>query len=245
MDFDNVWTIASKDFSIFFRKKNILIPVVLLHLLASIGFSLILYYVIDQSFFRISNLPALTDAFTFFFLLIIGPIPVGIGSYSFVGEKIEKTFEPLLASPATDNEILLGKCLVTFLPTIIGLFISLPVFAFLVDIFTVQKYGSFILPNEKFWIIFLLDIPLADLLSVELVVLISIIANDARIATQYGTLIVLPYGAIYVLIEIDKLTLNQQTLYEISGVIFISILILLFLIKKSFHREEILARWKT
>ena len=76
-------------------------------------------------------------------------------------------------------------------------------------------------------------------------VLISIIANDARIATQYGTLIVLPYGAIYVLIEIDKLTLNQQTLYEISGVIFISILILLFLIKKSFHREEILARWKT
>jgi len=60
------------------------------------------------------------------------------------------------------------------LPAIISLFISLPIFAFLVDILTIDKYGSFILPNEKFWIIFLLDIPLAVLLSVEVVVLISI-----------------------------------------------------------------------
>ena len=52
MDFGNVWSIASKDFSIFFKKKGIVISVILLPLLTAFGLSLVLHYAIDQPTFQ-------------------------------------------------------------------------------------------------------------------------------------------------------------------------------------------------
>jgi len=47
------------------------------------------------------------------------------------------------------------------------------------------------------------------------------------------------------LIELGKLKLTQDTLLIISAVISVVILVFLFLIKISFHREEILSKWRT
>ena len=58
------------------------------------------------------------DAFSIWFLIGAAVIPATIASYSLVGEKIQKSLEPLLATPMTDGEILLGK-------TISGLVIPL------------------------------------------------------------------------------------------------------------------------
>ena len=55
------------------------------------------------------------DALVFIFIILAAIIPTVIGSYSIVGEKIEK-LETLLATPTTDSEILLGKTLAAFLP---------------------------------------------------------------------------------------------------------------------------------
>ena len=52
-----------------------------------------------------------------YFVIIPVVLPSIMGSYSIVGEKIEKSLEPLLATPTTDGELLLGKSLATFLPT--------------------------------------------------------------------------------------------------------------------------------
>ena len=54
-------------------------------------------------------LPRSLNAFLFFFAVIAEMLPVAIASYSLVGEKVERSLEPLLATPATDGEILLGK----------------------------------------------------------------------------------------------------------------------------------------
>ena len=121
----------------------------------------------------------------------------------------------------------------------------MPIFAFLVDQFTVGKVGTYILPNEKFWIFFLIGIPLAAFLSVKLVVLISFRANDARTAHSYGTLVVVPFWGVYILLELGKIQLTQETLLVLSAVLFILIILLLILIKMMFHREEILSNWKT
>ena len=45
----------------------------------------------------------LLDSFSFFFVIIATIIPTAISSYSIVGEKVEKSLEPLLATPATDD----------------------------------------------------------------------------------------------------------------------------------------------
>ena len=55
------------------------------------------------------TLPRYMDAFSVWFLIGAAIIPTTIASYSLVGEKIQKSLEPLLATPMTDGEILLGK----------------------------------------------------------------------------------------------------------------------------------------
>ena len=43
-------------------------------------------------------------------------VPVTIAAYSIVGEKITRSLEPLLATPVTTTELLLGKGLAAALP---------------------------------------------------------------------------------------------------------------------------------
>jgi ABC-2 type transport system permease protein len=54
-------------------------------------------------------LPEVINAFLFFFIIGAVSLPVGIAAYSVVGEKVEKSLEPLLTTPLTDGEILMGK----------------------------------------------------------------------------------------------------------------------------------------
>jgi ABC-2 type transport system permease protein len=57
----------------------------------------------------------LFNAFNFWFIILASAVPSGMASYSVVREKVEKSLEPLLSTPATDGEILLGKSLASFL----------------------------------------------------------------------------------------------------------------------------------
>lgn len=244
MDFENIWVIATKDFGVFFRKKGILLSIIILPLSVAFGLPLVLLYITIKSDIDVSVLLALIDAFTFFFLIITTLIPTAIGSYSFMGEKIEKTFEPLLATPTTDNEILLGKSLVIFLPTLIAQYIALPIFVIFTDVITLGYNGMLVLPNDNFWIITLINIPLAILFSVIFLVFISSKANDTRTASQYGMLAVLPFGAIYLLIEIRVIDLDTSFLLLFSLVLFFIDVLFLILVSKTFRREEILTKWK-
>ncbi len=59
-------------------------------------------------------------AFVSSFLAIFAIIPASlIGANAFVGEREENTLEPLLCSPLTDRELLLGKTLSSAIPSLI------------------------------------------------------------------------------------------------------------------------------
>src|SRR5689334_5696626 len=110
------WIIAAKDIKEFVRKRTILYTLILLPLMLSILFPLVVEFGGRRSGgLPATALPALLDTFAFFFVIIPGIIPTPIASYSIVGEKVEKSLEPLLATPVTDGEILLGKSIAAFL----------------------------------------------------------------------------------------------------------------------------------
>lgn len=58
------------------------------------------------------------------FIIGAGILPTGIASYAIVGEKIEKSLEPLLATPASDGDVLMGKSLAALIPAISTTFIA-------------------------------------------------------------------------------------------------------------------------
>jgi ABC-2 type transport system permease protein len=225
MDLLNVWTVAAKDFSLFFKKKGMVLSIILLPLIVSIGLPGIVIIIMSREA-PSSVFAPLIDAFSFFFVILAGLIPAGIGSYSFVGEKIEKTFEPLLATPTTDSEILIGKCLVTFLPSIVSIYFCVPIYMALINIITVDRLGYYFFPNIVSIIIFLVVIPLALFMSVELTVFISMKATDVQTAAQYAALIILPFGGIYLLSELDFISLDLNNLLILSGILlFLDILL--------------------
>ena len=111
------WIIASKDFKVFSKKKNILYSIIIVPLIVSILFPVLIYFIEHRnstSGMSASVLTMLLPAFTFFYLVLAALIPTTLASYSIVGEKVEKSLEPLLATPTTDGEILVGKGISSF-----------------------------------------------------------------------------------------------------------------------------------
>ena len=91
------WVIASKDFSVFRKKKSIIYSVIIIPLLMSI----ILPFIISSSGLKsgsitIGEFTALLNAFSFFFVILAASLTTVIASYSLLGEKVEKSIEPLL-----------------------------------------------------------------------------------------------------------------------------------------------------
>jgi ABC-2 type transport system permease protein len=240
----NVWTITTKDIGLFIRKRLILFSALILPLFISIGLPLIVLYVINRRNVPVQLLFPIFEAFSFFFIILAAIIPTVIGSYSFVGEKTEKTLEPLLATPTTDDEILLGKSLAAFLPVICMVYISAVIFMILMDLFTFAQVGYLFFPNWNFGIMIFLDSPLACVMSIELSVIVSSRVTDIRSAQQLAGLAMIPFILLYLLIELHVITIDVNTLLIIAGIIGIIDICLFFASRAIFQREEILTKWK-
>ena len=241
------WIIASKDFAIFRKKRNILYSILIVPLLVSVLFPAVVAFAGRNGGRGIpaAQLPVLLPAFAFFYLILAGFIPTSIASYSIVGEKVEKCLEPLLATPTTDGEILLGKGISAFLPPIAAILGGSAVFMVLMDLVTRGTLGYNFFPNWNAGIVLFLMVPLTAIMSVEWNVIISSRVSDVRVAMQLGALAVLPFGGIYVGGELNLIPLGETSnLLIIASVLLVVDLLLLYVARATFRREEILTKWK-
>ena len=184
------------------------------------------------------------NAFSFWFVIIGAVLPVSVASYSLVGEKVQRSLEPLLATPTTDGEILVGKAIAAFVPVAASMYIGAVVYMVLMDLFTYGRLGYLYFPNDVIGVGLLPFAPLASLCSIGFSVLVSSRSNDIRAAQQFGMLIVLPFGAIYLLAEIGTLALTLTALLVMSAVLLALDVVLLAIAKATFRRDEILTKWR-
>ena len=246
MRLSKAWLVASRDFKIFRRQKNIWYSIIIFPVIISVLFPLILEYAGQRNggLLSIANLPNLLDSFSFFIVIGAAFIPLGIASYSIVGEKIEKSLEPLLATPLTDGEILLGKAIAALLPAIVAMYAGAAVFMVGIDVVTFGKLGYNYFPNLTFGVMLLVLVPIAVIMSVLYSVIVSSRANDVRSANSYGILIFLPFMGIYFASEIRLISLDVSGILIIAGVLSAIDVALYFVSKAAFQREEILTKWK-
>src|SRR5512141_3236321 len=62
--------------------------------------------------------------FMLLFMMLPLAIPVAISAYSIVGEKTTRSLEPLLATPITTGELILGKALAAAIPAIVATWVG-------------------------------------------------------------------------------------------------------------------------
>jgi ABC-2 type transport system permease protein len=185
----------------------------------------------------------MNDQFLFYFLLIPMVMPVYIAAYSIIGEKETKSLEPLLATPVSTWELLVGKSLAATVPAVILTWLS----------FIVLIFGSyFIMPGPVFlalirpvWLVGMaLLSPLLALLSVFSGIIASSRMNDPRAAQQVTAIFIIPIIALSLVVLAGKIFLSVPMVILAAAVTLAVDCIVLYFAVKLFQRETILTRWK-
>jgi ABC-2 type transport system permease protein len=243
MRISKAWIIALKDIKVVLRKRYVLFSLVGFAIIISIGLPVVLNVVVSKAGAGSARLPDFLNAFSFFYVVGAGILPTLIASYSMVGEKVEKSLEPLLAAPITDRELLLGKSIAAFIPSIGALYIGIIIYMILSDLVTHGTLGYYFFPNWNIALIMLVLMPMMIILSIEWSVIISSRANDPRSAQLQGIFIVIPLLIVYVSTEVGAITMNTTTLWIMAGVALVLDIVLYYFSVKILQREEILTKW--
>ncbi|MEM4188440.1 MAG: ABC transporter permease subunit [Candidatus Hadarchaeum sp.] len=259
MRFDRIWEIAKKDMASVRRYKYVLYGLVVMPLIFAIVVPIASILPILSSGELSGELPpfatpgydlkqatimGLISMLSLFFMFIPAFVPSVIASYTFVGEKINRQLEPLLATPTTDSELLLGKALGAFLPAVGVTFASFAGMVALVDFLTFPIFGYPLLPNLLSLVVLFIYCPLIAILSVSVSVFISSKVNDVRAATQLSGVTTIPVLGFYFLFLGGFLRLNWVELAVFAALLIFADLGLYYLSKMTFRREEILTKWK-
>lgn len=243
MRFWKSWIVAAKDLDLFRKNKYILYSLIALPVLLGLVIPSSYLFFLPAGVSS-TSVTLLINLSTTYFVIIAVVLPTIIASYSFVGEKVEKSLEPLLATPTTDEELLFGKSLAAFLPCMGATYVGAAIFVTLVDIWSYSNFGMFLLPNIEWTVIITLMAPLACVFSVETDIIISSRVNDIRAAQQLGAFAVLPIILVMILAStIQSIPLLSLSLL-VSAALAIADMALFYLSKTIFRREEILTKWK-
>jgi ABC-2 type transport system permease protein len=184
------------------------------------------------------------DALLFFYILIPAILPTIIASYSFVGEKTNRSLEPLLATPTTDLELLMGKGLSIFVPTMAVTWLSLIPFVIIVDLITQPLLGYYPLPSLIWALGVFVLAPMICLLAIFANVIVSSRVSDVRASQQIGSLIVLPIVVFFLVVLLGLVSLDALNMLLFIGVVGAAVVAIIYVATKVFKREEILIRWK-
>jgi ABC-type Na+ efflux pump permease subunit len=233
-----------KEFSVFRRKRYVIYSLVALPLILSLLLPLSILLPTSSKDLPASVLAPLLKNEVTIFIILAALLPAVLGSYSIIGEKIERSLEPLLATPATDSELLLGKSLAAFIPSIGATFAGATLFIAVVDALATDRLGYVLLPDWNTAAVLLLVAPLACIFSVEFNVIVSSRVDDVRAAQQLGSLVVVPLLAIFLLGQTNAFSIDVFHMLIVSGILIVADVALSFVSRATFQREEILTKWK-
>jgi ABC-type Na+ efflux pump permease subunit len=131
---------------------------------------------------------------TVFILMLATFLPIYIAADSFAGERERKTIQQLLASPLTDSEILLGKILTAFIPTIITTYAVTLSTTLVINLAWLNAFHEFrlVFPNLVALIQILCLYPELAFFTILTMCWVSTRVNKVMEATQFGSVVIVP-----------------------------------------------------
>jgi len=188
-------------------------------------------------------LPMMLNMVLMIFIIVPATLPTIIATYSIVGEKNNRSLEPLLATPTTDGELLAGKIFSSFIPSMGSTFLAFSLGVILLDIVLIPKVGYPLLPNLTWILSMFLLAPTACLMSVLACVLVSSKVSDVRAAQQLGGFIVMPVVVLMLGVLAGFIFLSPVNVFIFSGLYGGIDLGLFYFARAIFNREKILTQW--
>ncbi len=180
-----------------------------------------------------------------FVLYLVMPVfvPILISSHAVAGEKEKRTLEPLLASPITALELVVGKSLASLIPSVIICLIAFVALCIGVDVVAWPLTHSPVLPNTMWTFGVIVISPLFAFFGNGVAVLISARVGDSRQAQQFAGLFVLPLVGLAAGQFGGFLKAGLGYYGLIAGIVLALDVVILLAAQRLFDRERLMSRW--
>jgi len=170
-------------------------------------------------------------------------VPILISSHAVAGEKEKRTLEPLLASPITSLELVVGKCLASLIPSVGICILAFIALCIGVNIAAFPLAQQLLLPNGMWVFGVFIIAPLFAFFGNGIAVLISARVGDSRLAQQLSGLFVLPLVALAAG-QFGGWLQAGTGYYALIAVLVLGFdVAILFGVRRLFDRERLMTRW--
>jgi ABC-type Na+ efflux pump permease subunit len=184
------------------------------------------------------------EAGLFLPLLIPVFVPAILSAYSVVGEREQGTLEPVLTTPISRVELLLGKAAAIFLPALgvsylmFGIFVAITQFGATSAVATAVLHA----PQLPAALVF---IPLLAGWTIWVGLAISARATDTRVAQQLATLASLPPVGIAALLSFNVISPTFAVAAAFAGGLLVINALACFAVAQAFNRERLITGTKS
>jgi len=182
--------------------------------------------------------------FIILFQVIPLVVPITIASYSIVGEKQQRSLEPLLATPIKTWELLVAKALSAAIPGVLSTWWGFALFILAGRFFASDEVYNRLLLSPAWLLAIVLLAPLFTLCAVGLGIIISSRVKDPNSAQQLGSLLILPIIVLLIAQVSGAVHVGVGIILGIAFAVALFDLVLLIAAVRLFRREEILTGWK-
>ncbi len=260
MDFEKAWAIAVKDMREVFSSASIYGPMFAVPIFFAFMLPVLTFYVsiyaAPSIISKISSLPSAAQSLQgassalfmrYFAINVLGPIfltmPIltssVISADSFAGEKERKTAEALLSTPVKKSELLLGKIMASFIPTVILTLAVFAIYGSVTNYFAMGSFHTYILPTAA-WLMMILTSPFLAVVTIGVVVLVSAHVRGVKEAQQISTLIILPVLIMPFISILGIAALTVSFFAYIIVLLSVAAIALFYISVKTFRKDSML-----
>lgn len=176
-------------------------------------------------------------------LIVATALPSSVASHAIVGEKVERTLEPLLATPIATRDLLLAKCTIAILPSLVLTWLSY--FASLVGIsFFAPPNVLAVAMRIEWWLAYFLLAPLLAMASSLAAAIASSRVSDPRTAQGLTSFLLIPLVGTGISAMMGFMSIDLRWVALATAGLFGLDVALLWIATRLFDRETILTRWR-
>jgi ABC-2 type transport system permease protein len=170
-------------------------------------------------------------------------VPAALAAYSVVGERLQGTLEPLLSTPVRREELLLGKALAAFVPSVVVAYSVFLLFVAIVKVFAHAAVASALLQTPDL-VAQLVFTPLLAIWSIWVGIAVSARSSDPRTASQLSILASLPTVAVTTLVAFNVIPSTLRVAVGLGAALVILIRVGGRVASALFDRERLITGTK-
>ena len=173
-----------------------------------------------------------------YLLVVPAFLPSTLSAYSVVGEREQGTLEPVLITPIRREELLVGKALAAFVPTLVIAYVAFGIFLAAAALFAHPVIVSAIFAGTHV-LVQLLFIPLLAGWGIWVGIAVSARSTDVRVAQQLSWLGSVPLLAILALISLNVIAVSAGLAVGLAAVLLAIDLLAWRAVAAMFDRERL------